>query len=110
MKNWMRQGAMVCLRGVLNAAPCREAVLLLQYIQRRAEVDVIRLTRQHQRGYRLHASALGFAHAVFTLTQMDDFNIEARRVECGGDVLFCGNTHRTTGVIEYGFGFHVYYV
>jgi len=71
-----------------------------------AEVDVVGLSRQDERGDRLHPGPLRFADAVFRLTEVHDFHVETRPVERFGDVLFGGDTHGTARVIEYGFGFH----
>jgi hypothetical protein len=40
------------------------------------------------------------------LAQVDDFHVEARGVERGGDVPFGGDTHGAARVIEYSFGLH----
>jgi hypothetical protein len=83
---------------------------LLQDLQARAKIDVIRLPVQHQGGNGFNAGPLRFGHPLFGLTKVDNLDIVARGIKCGGKVLFGGNTHRTTGVIELGFGFHVRFV
>jgi hypothetical protein len=80
---------------------------LLQDLQARAKIDVIRLPIQHQGGNGFNAGSLSFSHPLLVLTEVNDFDIEARRIQCGGEVLFGGHADGTTGVIELGFGFHV---
>jgi hypothetical protein len=80
---------------------------LLQDLQARAKIDVIRLPIQHEGGNGLNAGPLGFGHSLFGLAEMDELDIVARGIECGGKILFGGYANGTTGVIELGFGFHV---
>ena len=81
-------------------------VNLPQCLDAGAEVDVIRLAIQHQCGDGFDSGFLGFAHALFVLTEVNNFHFETRGVERGGDVLFGGDTHGAARVVEYGFGFH----
>ena len=71
-----------------------------------AEVDVIRLPVQHERGNGFHSRLLGFGDAPFALAEVDDLHFEPRGVERGSNVLFGSDTDRAASVIEYGFGFH----
>ena len=83
---------------------------LLQDVQAGAKINVIRLTVQHEGGDGFDARALSFGHPLLGLPEVDDLHLEARGIECGGEVLFSGHTDGTTGVIELGFSFHVRFV
>jgi hypothetical protein len=80
---------------------------LLQDVQAGAKINVKWLPVEHEGGDGFDSSALSFGHPLFFLAEVDDFHIEAHAIKCGGDALFGGDTHRATGVIELGFGFHV---
>jgi hypothetical protein len=63
------------------------------------------LAPEHKRGNRFHACALRLGDAALLLAEMNHFHLEPLRVERGGDVLFSGDAHRASGVVEYGFCF-----
>ena len=53
------------------------------------------------------SGGLGFGDAALGCAEVDDLDIEAARIERGGDVLLGGDADGATGVEECGFGFHV---
>ena len=80
---------------------------LLQHAEVRPKIDVIGGTVDDECGHGFDSGGLGFGGAALGLAEMDDLDIEAARVERGGNVLFGGDADGATGVIECGFGFHV---
>ena len=72
-----------------------------------AEVDVVGRTAKHQRGHGFDAGLFGLRQARLVMTQVNDFDVEPRRVERGSNILFGSHTNRAARVIEYSFGFHV---
>jgi hypothetical protein len=79
---------------------------MLQRVEVSPEVDVVRLAINYQRGHGFDAAFLGFTQARFVFTQVHDFHIKPVRVERDRDILFGGDTHRASGMIEGSFRFH----
>jgi hypothetical protein len=80
---------------------------LLQHAEIRAEIDVIGGSVNDEGGHGFHSCGLGFGDAGLVIAQMDDLDIEAAGIKCGGYVLLGGYADRATSVVECGFGFHI---
>ena len=89
-----------------RAAPVFHASKLLQSFDSCAEVDVIRLSFEHEGWNGCYSCPFSFGDAVYLLSEMHDFYLELLRIESRGDAMFGGDAHRTSGMIEYGFCFH----
>ncbi len=63
---------------------------------------------EHQRGDGLHAGPLGFGQAGFVLTQVNDFQLLACRIEGPGHVLLGSHAHGAAGMVEDRFAFHAF--
>lgn len=80
--------------------------LLLQHIDRRAEIDVVGLSIHDQCGHGLHARLFGFAEARLGLAQVNDLQIKSglvyQRLDKGERI----ETNGATGMVELYFLFH----
>ena len=93
--------------GQKQAAFASDVRELLECFNPGAKVDVVRLAVQHKRRNRFHTNPLSFRDTEFLLTEVYDLDLEPLGIESGNDIVFCGDADRTSGMIEYGFCFHV---
>lgn len=82
---------------------------LLQCGERSAEVHVDGFAVDHESGHGFDPGGGGFCDAVLGVAKMNDLDMDLGRVEVARDDLFGFQANGTSGVIEFGGGFHGQY-
>jgi len=109
MGNLQQNGDSVVPNGAAGAYEVRRAgdgVWLFQRAKGGAEVDVVGLAVEDEGGHRFDAGVFRFRQTRLLFPEVDDLYIIASFVQCGGKVLFSGNTDRASSVVEDSLVFH----
>jgi hypothetical protein len=92
----------------LGTRRARDGEELFQSTDVGTEVDVISRAIKDEGGHGFDACEFRLSDARFVISKVDNFDIVAVAIQRGDDVMFGGDADGASGVIEEGFGFHMF--